>query len=72
MPIYEFMCDDCKEEFESLVFGGDDVSCPVCNGKSVKKLISTCSFKRSGGESSSSASSSGCNTCSSKNCSTCH
>ncbi|MCD6306198.1 MAG: hypothetical protein J7M32_07920 [Deltaproteobacteria bacterium] len=24
MPIYEYRCADCNEEFEAIVFGSDD------------------------------------------------
>ena len=41
MPIYEFMCKECGNVFEKLVFGTDDqsVSCSKCDGN-VKKLPS--------------------------------
>ena len=28
MPIYEYICDNCNNEFEALVFGGDTPECP--------------------------------------------
>ena len=41
MPIYEFRCKKCKNEFECLVFGKDsDVCCPTCKGKRVERLMS--------------------------------
>jgi len=31
MPIYEYRCDLCGEEFEELVFGSSpEVNCPKC------------------------------------------
>ncbi|MFH1624176.1 MAG: zinc ribbon domain-containing protein [Pseudomonadota bacterium] len=72
MPIYEYRCDLCKEEFEELVFGrSPEVSCPKCRNTNVRRLLSTFSFK-SGGDFSSSVGSHGCDTCSSSNCSSCH
>jgi len=72
MPIYEFKCMKCKNEFEYLVIGSNgDVSCPDCNTKKVQRLMSACSFKGNGDFSSSSASS-GCSSCSGGSCSTCH
>jgi putative FmdB family regulatory protein len=72
MPIYEYRCMKCNNEFEYLVIGNDkDISCPACDGKKVRRKMSACSFKSSGNYSSSSGSS-GCSTCSSSNCSTCH
>lgn len=40
MPIFEYRCESCGNEFELLVFGdGKDVVCPSCGkGKVVKKF----------------------------------
>jgi putative FmdB family regulatory protein len=40
MPVYEYRCLDCEEEFEALVRGDGGVSCPRCGGTSLKKLLS--------------------------------
>ena len=73
MPIYEYMCSKCNNEFEYLMLGGDSaVSCPDCDGKNVERLMSACSFTSSGGDFSPSTSSSSCSGCTSTNCSTCH
>ncbi|MBW1783556.1 MAG: zinc ribbon domain-containing protein [Deltaproteobacteria bacterium] len=74
MPIYEFKCSKCNEEFETIVFGSDDsVSCPRCKGEDVKRLMSTCGFKSKGSfDFTPSSGSSSCSGCSSTNCSTCH
>jgi putative FmdB family regulatory protein len=72
MPIYEYRCSKCKEEFEALVFGSrEKVACPQCKGDKVERLMSACGF-RSGGSFTPSSGSSGCSGCSSTNCSTCH
>lgn len=73
MPIYEYKCTECNNEFECLIIGSDnDVSCPECSGEKVERLMSSCSFKSSGHYSSSAAPSGGCAGCASSNCSTCH
>ncbi len=75
MPIYEYMCGKCNNEFEYLMLGGDStVSCPDCDGEKVERLMSACSFKSGGGggDFSPSTSSSSCSGCTSSNCSTCH
>ena len=72
MPIYEYRCEHCKKEFEELVLGSSyEVNCPECKSGDVEKLLSTFSFKNDGNYSSS-VGSSGCGTCSSSNCGSCH
>ena len=72
MPIYEYRCMKCKNEFEYLVIGNNkDISGPACDSKKVRRKMSACSFKSSG-EFSSSSASSACATCSGGSCSTCH
>ncbi|OAQ20123.1 FmdB family zinc ribbon protein [Thermosulfurimonas dismutans] len=44
MPIYEFRCEDCGEEFETLLKSRSEietVTCKKCGGKNVKRLMST-------------------------------
>lgn len=79
MPIYEYKCMKCNEDFECIVFNGDIITCPQCETDKVKRTMSACSFKRGGSSSSgdysapsSSASSSGCGSCSGGSCATCH
>jgi putative FmdB family regulatory protein len=72
MPIYEFHCCDCDDTFEKLVFGQDSVVCPKCGG-AVEKLMSCCNFKSGEGDfKTSGTGKSGCSTCSSTSCATCH
>ena len=78
MPIYEFECCDCSEQFEKLVFRSDEqVTCPKCSSAGVRKQMSVCGFK-SGGEKGSassrmgSASGHSCSSCGGGSCSTCH
>lgn len=66
MPIFEYACEKCGNEFEMLVFGGRKVSCPKCGNEEVRKKLSV--FGMSGVESSGS---SGCTSCSSGSCSSC-
>jgi len=70
MPIFEYRCNKCGEDFERLVFGDQVVRCPRCDSDDIKKKFST--FGMSGVERAGSGSSSGCGSCSSNSCSTCH
>ena len=47
MPIFEFVCSDCEQPFEELVFGSaiDDIVCPTCGSKQVRKKMSTFASK---------------------------
>ncbi|MCC7485001.1 MAG: zinc ribbon domain-containing protein [Burkholderiales bacterium] len=40
MPIYEYVCGDCENRFETLVRGGTRVECPSCHGTKLEKQLS--------------------------------
>ncbi len=49
MPIYEFECMSCKNEFESLQGMKDPVpACPTCKEGKVVKLFSVFGFRMPG------------------------
>ena len=51
MPIYEFDCSECGEEFEELVMSSnweDKVSCPHCDSKKIHKKVSLFASRSSG------------------------
>jgi putative FmdB family regulatory protein len=50
MPIYEFKCATCGNEFEELVFSCSEpeIKCPTCKGSAVHKLISTGNIRAEG------------------------
>jgi putative FmdB family regulatory protein len=70
MPIFEYRCEDCKEEFEKLVFGSQEIDCPNCGSRSVSKKLSL--FGMSGVEKPFAGSDSGCTSCSKSTCSSCN
>jgi putative FmdB family regulatory protein len=47
MPIFEFVCTECDQPFEDLVFGSntDGVLCPACGSEQVRKKMSTFASK---------------------------
>ena len=58
MPIYEYHCADCGQDFETLVLNPKEkVSCPKCDSQKVNRQLSC--FALSGGDSPS-PSSGGC------------
>ncbi len=41
MPIYEFICNKCRHEYEAIVArAGESAPCPECGGKKADRLIS--------------------------------
>ena len=79
MPIYEYRCPDCGQEFEEIVTSSSQtVVCPKCESEAPEKLMSCCRFKTAGanmppiGQSAPAPSAaSACAGCTSKNCSSC-
>ena len=52
MPIYEYVCRDCKKHFEVLTTSsgsGDTVKCPECGSLDVTKTISATNFRMGSG-----------------------
>ncbi|MBU0729926.1 MAG: zinc ribbon domain-containing protein [Proteobacteria bacterium] len=48
MPIYEYKCQDCNNMFEALIISANDldqIECPKCESRKVKKTISASSFR---------------------------
>ncbi len=73
MPIFEYHCPKCDEDFEKLVFNDrTKIQCPKCSHTKVTKKMSAFSFKSESRIGAASSQSSGCSSCSSHHCSTCH
>lgn len=70
MPIYEYICSKCEEEFEELVFNSSEVvCCPGCGSKKVERAMSVFSFSSGGTFHSSEGHS--CDNCSKGHCADC-
>ncbi|MCM2359387.1 MAG: zinc ribbon domain-containing protein [Geobacteraceae bacterium] len=51
MPIYEYVCEACGEQFAKLQKMGaaeDETACPKCGSSEVKRRISGCSIGSGG------------------------
>jgi len=73
MPIYEYICNQCKKNFDYLLRNpNEEIFCPHCGSKDLKRKFSTFSFgtRDSGGEFKSSIPSK-CSGCSASSCSGC-
>jgi putative FmdB family regulatory protein len=54
MPIFEFECSSCSQQFEELVMSQEaesQVVCPECGSEDNRKLISTFASRTSGSSS---------------------
>ncbi len=40
MPIYEYACRRCGDQFEFLVIGKAEPACPSCSGQDLERLLS--------------------------------
>jgi putative FmdB family regulatory protein len=40
MPIFEYVCEDCEQNFEALIIHHEDVKCPGCNSAHLSKQYS--------------------------------
>jgi putative FmdB family regulatory protein len=40
MPIFEYVCQQCQHEFETLVFGRDKAKCPACQSTKLAPQLS--------------------------------
>ena len=70
MPIFEYKCSSCGEDFEKLVFGSQEIKCPKCESSEVVKKFSV--FGMSGVEKPfAGTSSASCSACSKSTCSSC-
>ena len=50
MPIYEFHCGKCNQEFEQLMRSEDKPECPSCGANKVTKLFSVPAAHSGGGD----------------------
>lgn len=41
MPLYDFRCGECGEQFEALVQIGDSPECPACGASEAERLFSS-------------------------------
>ena len=49
MPIYEYICEKCKLEFEALVRGDEQPECPKCGDADLQKQMSVTSAHSASG-----------------------
>jgi putative FmdB family regulatory protein len=48
MPIFEYICQQCQHEFETLVFGRDKARCPKCQSQKLSPQLSVFAMSSKG------------------------
>jgi putative FmdB family regulatory protein len=75
MPIYEFKCRKCGDEYEELIFKSSyEVHCPKCGSSDAEKLLSSFrsrSGSRNGVSEMSSSGGGACGGCTASSCAGC-
>ena len=49
MPIFEYVCGECKHRFELIVQGAVEAACPQCKATRLEKQISSFGVGATGG-----------------------
>lgn len=52
MPIFEYICKECRHEFETLVFGKQKAECPKCQSNKLEPQLSVFAVSAKSGASS--------------------
>jgi putative FmdB family regulatory protein len=74
MPLYEYICQDCENRFDtlrSMKDADEPIECQVCHSQRTRRALSAF-FAHSSGRGISGNNSSGCGGCSGGGCSTCN
>lgn len=74
MPIYEYVCTDCKKKFEMfrpLSQAEADALCSACGGKAKRILSTFAAVSKDSSGQSTPVTGGGCSTCGSTGCATC-
>jgi len=48
MPLYEYVCCECRHGFEALVLGADVPTCPECRAIDLERVLSVVAIGRGG------------------------
>ena len=65
MPIFEYLCTECRHQFEALIFGKDKAQCPKCHSQKLEPQLSVfaVSNKADGASASNMSSAGPCGSC---------
>ena len=64
MPIYEYVCRECRHQFEALVYGKQKAECPKCHATKLEPQLSVFAVSAKGSAGSSASATTGaCGSC---------
>ncbi len=63
MPIFEYVCKECRHEFEALVYGKEKAACPKCESKKLDPKLSVFAVSVKGNTATAPAMSTPCGSC---------
>lgn len=63
MPIYQYQCNKCGHEFETLVRSSEKPACPSCDSEDLTRQLSLVAAPAKGGSEPACGSPGGCASC---------
>jgi len=48
MPLFDYICNDCRKKFEALVSGSRKPQCPLCRSTNLEQQLSRFAVSNSG------------------------
>ena len=63
MPIFEYICKDCNRQFEAVVQGSSNATCPGCAGGNLEQQLSRFAVGSGSSKSAASPSAGSCGSC---------
>ncbi len=63
MPIFEYVCEDCKHGFEALVYGSQKAECPKCHSRKLAPQLSVFAVSSKGSATSPAPAAGACGSC---------
>jgi putative FmdB family regulatory protein len=63
MPIFEYICKECRHQFEALIYGKEKAACPKCHATKLEPQLSVFAVSAKSSSSASAASSGPCGSC---------
>lgn len=75
MPIYEYVCQDCKKEFEvirPMSQADAPMTCATCGGENIKRKLALVTAMSGGHAVAGASGGAACGSCAGGHCATCH